>query len=98
MSLPNPFYESLKKIILHSTGICCNQTAFKQNLEKLSVSKFLSFIAGVANTGDYSNFYIWMYSWLFLKIRNGFHGVFTAIGETDSWKKPEAENLVSDFI
>ncbi len=29
------------------------------------------------------------------KIRNGPNGILRVLGETDSWKKPEAKNLVT---
>ncbi len=32
---------------------------------------------------------------LFEKIRNGPNGIIRGLGETDSWKKPEAKNLVT---
>jgi hypothetical protein len=32
---------------------------------------------------------------IFKKIRNGPNGVLRGLGETDSWKKPEVENLVA---
>ncbi len=33
--------------------------------------------------------------WIFEKIRNGFNGILWGWGETDSWKKPEAKNLMT---
>jgi hypothetical protein len=30
---------------------------------------------------------------IFEKIRNGLNGILWSLGETDSWKKPEAKNL-----
>ncbi len=32
---------------------------------------------------------------IFEKIRNDPHGILRGLGETDSWKKPEVENLVT---
>ncbi len=32
---------------------------------------------------------------IFEKIRNGLNGILWVWGETDSWKKPEAKNLVT---
>ncbi len=32
------------------------------------------------------------------KIRNGPNGILRGLGETDSWKKPEIENLVTLFL
>ncbi len=32
---------------------------------------------------------------IFEKIRNGRNGILTCLGETDSWKKPEIENLAT---
>jgi hypothetical protein len=32
---------------------------------------------------------------IFEKIRNGLNGILWGGGETDSWKKPEAKNLVT---
>ncbi len=32
---------------------------------------------------------------IFKKIRNGPNGILRGLGETDSWKKPEAKNLVT---
>jgi hypothetical protein len=32
---------------------------------------------------------------IFEKIRNGLHVILWGGGETDSWKKPEAKNLVT---
>ncbi len=34
-------------------------------------------------------------SGIFEKIRNGPNGILRGSGETDSWKKPEVENLVT---
>ncbi len=33
--------------------------------------------------------------WIFEKIRNDPNGILRGLGETDSWKKPEMENLVT---
>ncbi len=33
--------------------------------------------------------------WIFEKIRNGPNGILRGLGETDSWKKQEVENLVA---
>ena len=33
--------------------------------------------------------------WIFEKIRNGLNGILWGWGENDSWKKPEAKNLVT---
>jgi hypothetical protein len=35
---------------------------------------------------------------IFEKIRNGPNGILRGLGETDSWKKPEAKNLVTLFF
>jgi hypothetical protein len=32
---------------------------------------------------------------IFVKIRNDPNGILRGLGETDSWKKPEVENLVT---
>jgi hypothetical protein len=32
---------------------------------------------------------------IFEKIRNGPNGILRGLGKTDSWKKPEAKNLVT---
>ncbi len=32
---------------------------------------------------------------IFEKIRNGPNGILRGLGETDSWKNPEVENLVT---
>jgi len=36
------------------------------------------------------NLYFWIYSRIFLIIRNGFNGLLRGTGDTDSRKKPEA--------
>ncbi len=54
----------------------------EQNMENHSVSIFFLLIGG---GGQFS-----------LKNLNGFNRVF--MGETEMWKKSEAENLVSDFL
>ncbi len=35
---------------------------------------------------------------IFDKIQNGSNGILGGLGDTDSWKKPEVENLVSDSL
>ncbi len=35
---------------------------------------------------------------IFEKIQNGSNGILGGLGDTDSWKKPEVENLVSDSL
>jgi hypothetical protein len=35
---------------------------------------------------------------IFEKIQNGPNGVLGGLGDTDSWKKTEIENLVSDSL
>ncbi len=35
---------------------------------------------------------------IFKKIRDGPNGIFRGLGETDSWKKPEVENLLALFF
>jgi hypothetical protein len=55
-------------------------------MKKLSISKIFSFIAGV----EYLRKFLY-------KIQNGSHEILGP-RETDSWKKPEAENLVSDSL
>jgi hypothetical protein len=35
---------------------------------------------------------------IFVNIRNGPNGVLRNPGETDSWRKPELENLVTDSL
>ncbi len=51
------------------------------------------FAAGVVDTGGAP----WLanISANFRKIRNGLNGILWGWGETDSWKKPEAKNLVT---
>ena len=39
--------------------------------------------------------YLRISPWIFEKIRNGPNGKIWGWGETDSWKKPEAKNLVT---
>ncbi len=34
----------------------------------------------------------------FWKIQNVLNGILRGLGDTDSWKKPEVENLVSDSL
>ncbi len=51
------------------------------------------FSTGVVDTGGAP----WLanISGIFEKIRNGLYGILWSWGETDSWKKPEAKNLVT---
>jgi hypothetical protein len=51
------------------------------------------FASGVADTGGAP--YLRISPRIFEKIRNGLNGVLWGWGETDSWKKPEAKNLVT---
>ncbi len=54
------------------------------------------FITGVVDTGDKQ--YFANISVNFWKIQNGSNGILGGLGDTDSWKKPEVENLVSDSL
>ncbi len=54
------------------------------------------FIASVFDTGDKYSFA--NISANFEKIHNGPNGILGGLGDTDSWKKPEVENLVSDSL
>ncbi len=40
----------------------------------------------------------WIFPQIFEKIQNGSNGILGCLGDTDSWKKPEVENLVSDSL
>ena len=54
------------------------------------------FITGDVDTGDKLNSRI--SPRIFEKIPNGSNGILGGLGDTDSWKKPEVENLVSDSL
>ncbi len=51
------------------------------------------FATGVVDTGGQP--WAAIISANFRKIRNGPNGILRALGETDSWKKPEAKYLVT---
>ncbi len=53
-------------------------------------------IAGVVDTGDKYSFA--NISANFQKIQNGPNWILGGPGDTDLWKKPEVENLVSDSL
>ncbi len=42
-----------------------------------------------------ANLELWISPRIFEKNRNGPNGILRGLGETDSWKKPEVENLVT---
>ncbi len=56
-------------------------------------SFFFSFATGVVET--VVNLELRISSRIFERIRNGPNGIFWGLGETDSWKKPKAKNLVT---
>ncbi len=47
------------------------------------------------STTPVANLELQISPWIFEKILNGPNGILRRLGETDSWKKPEAENLVT---
>jgi hypothetical protein len=51
------------------------------------------FATGVVDTGGAP--WLRISPWIFEKIWNGPNGILWGWGETDSWKKPEAKNLVT---
>jgi hypothetical protein len=53
-------------------------------------------IAGFNNTSDKYSFAI--SPQIFEKIQNGPNGILGGLADTDSWKKLEVENLVSDSL
>jgi hypothetical protein len=70
----------------------------KQNMEKLPVSKFSHLSPKSLTPLIVINLYFRISLRIFVKIRNGSNRVFTpfrARGETNIWKKPETENLMS---
>ncbi len=64
-------------------------------MKKIYTSKFSSFIAGVVDTADIDSR---ISPRIFEKIRNGPNGTLRGRGDTDLWKKLEAQNLVSDSL
>jgi hypothetical protein len=54
--------------------------------------RFFAFATGVVDTGTLSCEYLREFS---KKIRNNPDGILRGLGETDSWKKTEVENLVT---
>ncbi len=63
---------------------------------KIYTSTFFSFIAGVVDNADKHSFVITPR--IFEKIWNNPNGIFRGPRDTDLWKKPEVENLVSDSL
>ncbi len=53
------------------------------------------FIAGVNDTEIFIREYLREFS---QKIQNGPNGILGGLEDTDSWKKPKVENLVSDSL
>jgi hypothetical protein len=65
-------------------------------MEKLSVSKLFSLIAGVVDTAVI-NLYFRIYPKNVVQIVNGSNKVFMSMGELNC-ENPEAENLVADSL
>ncbi len=65
----------------------------KQNYYNFSDWRFFPFATGVVDTG--ANLELGISPRIFEKIRNGLNGILWGLGETDSWKEPEAKNLVT---
>ncbi len=61
------------------------------------------FLAGVVDTAEQfiagvNDIYSWISPQIFEKIQKGPNGILGGLGDTDSWKKPEVKNLVSDSL
>jgi hypothetical protein len=63
-------------------------------LLKIFCLKIFPFATGVDDTGVV-HLEPRISSRIFEKIRNGRNGILRCLGETDSWKKPKVENLVT---
>jgi hypothetical protein len=57
-------------------SVISNPTASQQNMKKIPILNFFSFIAGVVD----------METQIFVKFWNGPNGILRGPGETDSWK------------
>ncbi len=64
--------------------------------KKLKPSDWLFFhLPLVTMTPVVSSWSVWISPWIFGKNLNGPNGIRRGLGETDSWNKPEVENLVA---
>jgi hypothetical protein len=79
-----------------STTLAITQNPWQRLIAGV-IDTAVQLMAGVIDTGDKCS-YTNISANFQKKIQNGPNGIFGGLGDTDSWKKPEVENLVSGSL